>query len=84
MSGRGGHVNQVAPIVVCNPSDSSETSEGNLACKCCGEACRSHGMCFSCAQVDCSHHLEEPCTRTGAVDPLELAVPEETELAPEV
>lgn len=67
---------QVAPIKVYNPSekDSDENTWGQ--CKCCGEDCQSHGMCLACVQQNCDSDFDVACSRTGAVDPLDLIPPE--------
>lgn len=66
---------QVAPIVVHNPKEKDSNTETTWGrCNCCGEDCKSHGMCMSCVQANCHSDFTEPCGRTGVVDPLGKSV----------
>jgi len=67
---------QVGAIQVYNPKDKDDSSERTWGrCNCCGEDCKSHGMCLSCVQSDCHSDFTEPCSRTGVVDPLDYHSP---------
>lgn len=68
---------QVAPIQVYDPKEKQGETEKFGTCLCCGEEANTHGMCFKCAQENCSKSLTRECKRTGAKDPLNFAVLEE-------
>jgi hypothetical protein len=67
-------IKQVGPITVYNPStDDDSEPQIRSTCVCCGEECDSVGnVCLDCGFADCDVSFDEPCSRTGVVDPCDL------------